>query len=275
MTYTNMFNNSEKTLEGKVVVQLHENPMKLGTYYGKVTRSTADDAAIATEMVKHTDLVRFNDMTPVMSAFVSSVMSLLGQGNCVRISGLGTFYPKVAGVVNTPTPTVADLGTLKVGFTNASDLHLAVQDVDIAAIVDTDYSPVIGECTNMDSMEHDTCAFGKMFRITGKYLRLAGAESDNCGCYFVPKLGDTYNPDTTKWNRVDDNQVYTNKPGELLIRVPALLASGDYYVIIRTKAPSTAPLVYKDDGTGKMIVDPACLLKTARFGVSEKPFEQL
>lgn len=275
MGYSNMFNNGEKSLEGKVVVQLHPNPMRSTSgqvqYYAKVVRSTADDAAVATEMTKHTDLVRFNDMTPVMSAFVASVKTLLGQGNCVRVSGLGTFYPRVVGGVTTPTPTVADLGQLKVGFTNAQDLHLAVADTEIAAIVDVDTNPAIASEVDMTSMDPGF-TISSTFTVKGKYLRLAGTAAQKCGLFLAPKLAaGGYDADETKWLRVDDDEVYTNKPSALLARCPSGAVSGSkYFLIIRTLAPSSVPLKYKDDGTGKMAVDPDCLLKTARFGVSEE-----
>lgn len=275
MAYTNMFNNSEKSLEGKVVVQLHPNTMpsagRKALYYAKVTRTTADDAAVATEMVKHTDLVRFNDMTPIMSAFVTSVKTLLGQGNAVRISGLGTFYPKVVGGINTPAPTVADLGPLKVGFTNAEELHLAVADTEIAAIVDADTSPQIASVLDMDTMKESSITANKALKVKGKMMRLAGDASDSCGLYFAPENAakTSYDTDETKWVRQDDLNVFTNKPGELLVKTPAALTSGTkYYIVIRTLCPASGGKIL-DDGT----VDPACLIKTPRFGASEQGYE--
>lgn len=264
-SYTNMFDNAEKTLEGKVVVRLHPNalPRKDGkkAYYARVVRTTADDAAVATEMVKHTDLVRFNDMTPVMTAFVSSVKTLLAQGNAVRVSGLGTFYLRSPGAILTPTPSVADLGELTIGFSTDVKLPLVVKDTEVSAIVDADTSPAFATVTNMDTMETDgTITPEKCITITGQRLRLAGKASDNCGLYFAPQAagGTGYDADESKWKRVADSEVYKNNPTNLLVRVPDSLAAGSWYIVVRTKSPASG--VAKDDKG---------LLKTPRFGVCE------
>lgn len=274
MAYANMFNNSEKELSGKVVVTLHQNPIKQGTYYGRVVRNVADDAAIATGMTKYTDVIKFIDIAPVMSAFVSEVKDELSRGNAVKISGLGTFYLRIPGAISTSTPTVADLGRLAIGFAADVKLPLTVKDTEVSAIVEKETMPEFGEVTDMDTMMSGSITSGKYVRIKGKYLAVAGEASEKCGVYVAPVASDgSYKADQSDWIRCDDADIRTNTATQVMVRMPAL-TSGSYKLAIKTRSPANGCKFAYDSTKANPWVpaDPSCLLKTPRLGITETAF---
>lgn len=260
MAMTNMFDAQMKAMEGKVVVTQIPNPFDKRKMMNHIVRNTADDAAVASEMAKHTDIVKFNDMTPVMSAFVASVKTLMGQGNAVRISGLGTFYLKAA-EMNESEESVSEFA---VSFTPDKSLTEAVQKAQTEVVTQSNTEPVILEVFNMDSLEEsEEITSGKGVEITGKRLRIAGEEGgmDGTGLFMVPcDSGGNYKDDKSDWIKVNSGEIKKNYMTQITFRVPWEL-EGKYRIAIVTRAPLSGSK--RED----------LLIKSERCGVSSMVFE--
>lgn len=270
MAIKKYFTHELSDLHDQVVARTQKNAMKPGKYFAKVVRETVGDDAIIKEMLKHTSSINDNDIIPVMTAFVDAIKVILQNGNAVSIGDLGIFYLACPGSYNTPTPTPGEIGEMVVKFKCNKNLHLAVKSTTVAAVVQSDTSPVIDSELDMQSMDTGFTA-GSQFTLEGSYLKVAGAASDNCGLYLVPENADgTYDSNETKWKRIDDDKIYVNKTSKLMARCPVVTSGDAYYMAVRTKAPSGGQLQYMTDPNDptKAIVDPACLLKTPRFGIS-------
>lgn len=266
----NMFNAEPKTLQGKVVITEMPSTFGTGAIVRHVVRNTADDAVIESEMAKNTDVIKKNDMTPVMSAFVKSVQTVISHGNAVRISGIGTFYIKVV-----QAKEEGEKETFEVSFTPAKELNMAAKKAQVEVVKQSETMPKIENVENMDTMEEDgSMTAGKFASINGKRLRIAGdgdsdsdggrgggVPEDGTGLYLVPcdEYGN-YKDDRSDWVRVEDRFIKRNVMTQVLFKVP-LGIKGRYRIGISTRAPLSG-------STREEL-----LIKKAKCSVSERVFE--
>lgn len=242
---SNLFNAKEKEMTGKVVVRTRPSYLVKGSTIQHVVRNTADDAAVATTMMAHTDIVKFCDMAVVMSAFVAGVKDLIANGNAVRISGLGTFYL-------TAKEGEEGKSDFDVGFTPDKDLVESAKTAEAHITMQSESEPAIESVIDVDTMEENgKISAGKFVILNGKRLRMAGiADDDASGTGGSGGLGGTkstgifmapcdnygnYKTDRSDWIRVEDKDIIRNFMTEVIFRVPDI--KGEYRVVILTKAP--------------------------------------
>lgn len=294
-TLTNMFAPETKTLQGKVIINEMPSPFNKNSIVRRVIRNTADDAVVANEMQEQTDIVKKNDITPVMSAFVKSVQLIISKGNAVRISGLGTFYIKVV-----PKSDEDEEDTFEVSFTADKKLNTYAQKVQAELVKQSETEPQVETVDNMYTMTENSDALtsGMAAIINGKRLRIAGDSSDGDGSNAstsgagsdsgggsnssagsagggaagsVPKDGTGlylvpcddyggYKVDRSDWIRVENRWIGRNVMTQVVFRVPEGI-TGHYRIAISTRAPLS--------GSKKEEL----LIKKARCSVSKKVFE--
>lgn len=164
----NLYDIKEKQMQGKVVVTTRPSYLIKGSTIQHVVRNTADDAVIATAMLAHTDIVKFNDMAVVMSAFVAGVKDLVANGNAVRISGLGTFYL-------TAKENEDGSSEFDIGFTADKELTESAKKAEAKVTMQSESAPAFESVINMETMEENgRISAGKFAFINGKRLRVAG-----------------------------------------------------------------------------------------------------
>lgn len=229
---SNMFSVPEKVIPGKLVVKTRPSPLVEGSTIYHVMRRTADDAAVATEMTEHTDIVKFNDMSAVMSAFVTSVQKLVANGNAVRVSGLGTFY-------FTAKEGEDGGNEFGVGFAPDKDLTEAAQSAEARVVMKSDSSPVIETIGDMETMttveENGKVTSDEFCVLDGRQLRVAG-DAVETGIFMVPCDKDgNYKKDMSDWVRTSDAVIWKNTMREVIFRVPKV--AGLHRICIATKAP--------------------------------------
>jgi hypothetical protein len=97
--------------------------------------------------------------------------------------------------------------------------------VTITGVADT--SAFIAQATNVKTGSiNDLLTVGRNLRISGSKIKIAGDNPAN-GVWFV-------NQDTQERTRVDDTDVATNNPAELMIIIPELTA-GTYTLEVTTQ----------------------------------------
>lgn len=273
----NMFAPESKTLKGKIVITEIQNPFGKGAVVRHVVRNTADDAVVASEMVKNTDIIKQNDITPVMGAFVKSVQTIISHGNAVRISGLGTFYIKTVSSDGTEADKKEGLKgneTFEVSFTPAKSLNQAAQKAQVETVKQCESEPKVETVQNMDTLQEGTdLSAGKVAMINGKRLRIAGdsdgsnganggcVTKDGTGLYLVPcDVYGNYKSDRSDWTRVQDCYIGRNVMTQVVFRVPSGLF-GQYKLAIATRAPLCGSIRKE------------LLIKKARCSVSNMVFD--
>lgn len=246
----NIFDMHEKTMQGQVVLTQRPSPLVEGKDVLHVVRNVADDAALVTEMTKHTDVLRFNDLSVVMSAFVASVKEIISSGNAVRVSGVGTIYL---------TAAEGGDGTVQfgVGFTPDKGLVDAAQKAQVQKVLKTDSAPVITSVENMETREQGGALDADGWAmLRGSRLRVAGDASET-GVFFAPCDGNgRYKADMSDWVRCNSKFIVRNLMREILFRLPPAI-KGQYRIAVVTRSPING-------SKGK-----EHLLKNARVGVSE------
>ena len=85
---------------------------------------------------------------------------------------------------------------------------------------------------------NQTVTAGSVVKVTGTRLKLGG---DDWSVSFAPALEDgTMNTDTTSWVKVEESNIFRNKPKELNFFVPSTLTAGSsYYIVVRTSFVSS------------------------------------
>lgn len=273
---TNMFDPQTKKMNGKVIITEMPSPFNKSNIVRRVIRNTADDAVVAGEMLEQTDIVKVNDITPVMSAFVKSVQSIISHGNAVRISGLGTFYIKVLpkgeseGANNGNTSGIKEEDVFEVSFTPDKKLNEYAKKAQVELVRQSETEPQVETVDNMYDMTEDSSELtaGAAAIINGKRLRIAGDEesagsapADGTGLFLVPcDAFGNYKVDRSDWIRIENRWIGRNVMTQVVFKVPKGV-SGHYRLAISTRAPLC--------GSTKEEL----LIKKARCSVSKKVFE--
>jgi hypothetical protein len=143
-------------------------------------------------------------------------------------TGWYTASVSIKGVFDSPTEKFnAAKHTVMFDFKQGSLLRkeLGAVTVDITGVADT--SAYIAQVTDVKTGSiNDLLTPNRNLRINGSKIKIAGNNTAN-GVYFV-------NPDTHERTRVDDTDMVTNNPSELVIVIPAL-AAGTYRLEVTTQ----------------------------------------
>lgn len=214
-------------------VTLHENNFtKDGTYYATVSRNTAKFKNILSEIAEDN-----KGMDPYMLQFAAiliqkKILKMLEQGKAVNVLDLGTMY--IAMKCNAKGKSdVSESGNFYIKFTPTSLANEAISSLSVDKVVYADRSPEITEITDLSDVESkNTLTKGKPCRITGSRLKLGG---ENWGIYFAPVDSEgKMNSDESSWAKVDESNLFRNKPTELNFFLMDSLSEGSWQIVLRT-----------------------------------------
>lgn len=213
-------------------VTLHENNFtKDGTYYATVSRNTATFKNILSEIAEDN-----KGMDPYMLQFAAiliqkKILKMLEQGKAVNVLDLGTMY--IAMKCNAKGKSdVSESGNFYIKFTPTTLANEAISSLSVDKIVYADGSPEITTITDLSDTEAEgSLTAGKPCRLSGSRLKLGG---DGWGIWFAPVDSERkMSADETSWVKVEEANLFRNKPSELNFFVPALTA-GTYQIVLRT-----------------------------------------
>jgi len=214
-------------------VTLHENNFtKDGTYYATVSRNTATFKNILSEIAEDN-----KGMDPFMLQFAAiliqkKILKMLEQGKAVNVLDLGTMY--IAMKCNAKGKSdVSESGNFYIKFTPTNLTNEAISSLSVDKIVYADGSPEITAIADLSNAEaNGSITKGKPCRITGSRLKLGG---ETWGIYFAPVDSDgKMNSDESQWTKVNESNLFRNKPTELNFFVPDSLSEGSYRIVLRT-----------------------------------------
>jgi hypothetical protein len=117
--------------------------------------------------------------------------------------------------------------TILFEFHQGAQLRKELDSVDIQILGVADISLSITQVTDVKTGSvNDIITPNRNLRIHGHKLKIAGEKKTN-GVYFI-------NQDTKESTKVDDSDIVTNNPSELIVVIPAL-AAGTYKVKVTTQ----------------------------------------
>ncbi|MDR1096628.1 MAG: DUF4469 domain-containing protein [Tannerella sp.] len=166
-------------------------------------------------------------MEHAVNLFLTEMGYLLCDGFSVN-TGWFTAGPQIKGVANSPKEQYSkEKHTLLFEFHQGALLRkeLGNVTVEILGVADTD--AVITQVVDVKSGSvNDLLTPNRNLRIAGYKIKIAGNHAAN-GIYFV-------NQATEERTRVDDSDVVTNNPSELIVVIPPL-AAGTYLLEATTQ----------------------------------------
>ncbi|MDR1224080.1 MAG: DUF4469 domain-containing protein [Tannerella sp.] len=143
-------------------------------------------------------------------------------------TGWFTAGPQVRGVANNPREQYdSEKHTLLFEFHQGATLRKELANVTVEILGVADTEAVITRVTDVKTASvNDLLTPGRNLKIAGYKIKIAGSNAAN-GIYFV-------NQATSDRIRVDDSDVVTNNPSELIVVIPDL-ASGTYLLEVTTQ----------------------------------------
>ncbi|MDR2138884.1 MAG: DUF4469 domain-containing protein [Tannerella sp.] len=134
----------------------------------------------------------------------------------------------VKGVVNSPTEQYSkEKHTLLFEFHQGAHLRSELEHVEVEILGVADTDAVIAQVVDVKTGSiNDLLTPNRNLKIAGHKIKIAGDKAAN-GIYFV-------NQATAERTRVDDSDIVTNNPSELIVVIPAL-AAGTYQLEITTQ----------------------------------------
>jgi hypothetical protein len=147
--------------------------------------------------------------------------------------------PHVRGVANNPREQYdKDKHTLLFEFHQGALLRRELENVLVEILGVADTGAVIEEVIDVKTGSvNDLLTPNRNLRITGFKIRIAGDHADN-GIYFV-------NQSTAERTKVDDSDIVTNNPSEVMVVIPALTA-GIYRVEVITQYSGNNKVILKE-----------------------------
>jgi hypothetical protein len=167
----------------------------------------------------------------VMEHAVNLFHKELGYQLCDGFSvntGWYTAGPQVRGVANSPKEQYdSEKHTLLFEFRQGSLLRKELENVDIEILGVADTDAAIIQVTDVKTGSvNDLLTPNRILKIAGYKIKVAGGNAAN-GIYFV-------NQDTAERTKVNDSDIATNNPSELIVMIPEL-AAGTYRVEVTTQ----------------------------------------
>lgn len=240
---------SEETMEQGLNVTLHVNTLdKEGSYYASVNSRVASVKS-ALRNIRNED--NGADVTTVkhgLELYNRQVISLLSQGYSVKLLDLGVLVIKRRGKVKDKSEAET-LSGFTVEFIPGDDVLRAVENLSVDAVLTVDKSPVLASVTDLSRKASDgTVTIGQPVQVLGRNLKV-NVEDDEL--YFVPQTEDGEPvADKERWIRVENDQIFRNKPTELNLFVPGTLAAGATYRLLIKSAYNSSGRPRKGTLTG-------------------------
>ena len=160
------------------------------------------------------------------------ILKMLEQGKAVNVLDLGTLY--IAMKCNARGKSdVSESGNFYIKFAPTPLANEAIASLSVDKVVFADGSPEITTITDLSSGREDgSLSPGEPCRIRGGRLKIGGEKG---GVFFAPvDSSGNLNMDEGVWTKVDDKDLFRNKPTELNFFVPETLAAGAYKIVLRT-----------------------------------------
>lgn len=181
-------------------------------------------------------------MNHAVDLFMKEVGYNLCDGFSINADGWFTASPHIKGVFDSPTEKFnPEKHRIGFEFHQGSVLRKELEGVTVEILGVADSSLSVAQVTDVKTGSiNDRLTPGRNLRIGGVKLKVAGDNPAN-GVWFV-------NMNTQERTRVDDTDVVSNMPSELMIIIPELTA-GAYLLEVVTQFGSNAKQLLKEPRT--------------------------
>lgn len=229
-------NDKKNSLTDKVNVTMH--PVALSEKdisYAKVQRETAYIGNVIDSILKYNKTLDRETLLFTAGLFRNGILELLQTGKAVDLLEMGILYIKPDGGMETASPGINDVPSMKVAFTPSELALEAVKGVSVAADVTATTAPEITEVFDMHTRKKGTeITSGQTVRIKGKRLKVAG-NNDETGVFLAScDENGKYSENISEWIQIKNDELIDNTGSVLLFNVPVEAKPGAYRLIVRT-----------------------------------------
>ena len=211
---------SEETMEQGLNVTLHVNTLdKEGSYYASVNSRVASVKSALRNIRNEDKGVDVTTIKHGLELYNRQVISLLSQGCSVKLLDLGVLVIKRRGKVKDKNEAET-LSGFTVEFIPGDDVLRAVENLSVDAVLTVDKSPVLASVTDLSRKASDgTVTIGQPVQVLGRNLKVNEEDGEPVA-------------DKERWIRVENDQIFRNKPTELNLFAPGTLAAGATYRLL-------------------------------------------
>ncbi len=232
---------SEEAIQPSINITLHKNFLdKNRSYYAKVHTKVASVKAVLSRINEENKGVDVVTLKNGLELYDKQVIKLLKEGYSVKILDLGVLIIKHRGKV-ADKAEADNLSDFTVEFIPNEKVLEAVKNLEVdAVLVGNGKEPVMSEITDLARKVSDgKITAGKGVRLMGHNIKM-DLEKDEL--YIVPQNEDgTAVESMAQWYRVDNEDIFRNKPTEINFTAPLGLENGvEYRIVVR---------YWKKDGT--------------------------
>ncbi|MBI9062689.1 MAG: DUF4469 domain-containing protein [Marinilabiliaceae bacterium] len=190
---------------------------------------TITSKTLVEQMIGKGSTVTKAEALSVIEEFEYAVVKAVKNGNNVS-TDLFKIYPSVSGVFSDREDGFDNSRhAIKLNLNPGKRLSEAITDMDLKKVEITSPKPILQQFINLKSNEiNETLTPGQIAAIKGSLLKFDPADMQQ-GVFLINESGTE--------TRVTN--VIKNKPSELMFFVPDSLATGSYYVEVRTIFPKS------------------------------------
>lgn len=234
-------------LSSSVNVTVHKNHLdtKNITSYAKVCRKTADVENVIAKIAKKNGSL--DEATLMHSAilFKNGIIEQLKAGYAVNLFNLGVLYLRVSGSIEGDNPSAAEIPSVSAAFCASDEFLSEIGTVQVGeAIKEKSESVISGFEERFGYLTDGTCYKGKLVRLTGQRLKVAGEDEDKTGIFFAGQdENGSHSADESTWLKVTN--IGTNTPSVLEFYPPEGVSEGKSYSLILRTASGNGSRVNK------------------------------
>lgn len=190
-----------------------------------VNKAYTEDEVIE-KLLRKRNIVSKPDLLGVMSALKDTFVDIIREGNGLKLSWLKLSFSMKGNFPTANAQRDPERNPLEINLNPGSLLTDILDEVELERVTKPSFGPVITEFFDATSRTNNSrITPGEQFEITGERLRIAGRNPDEIGLYLRAEGGTE--------TRVE--KLLRNAPGYISGRMPDVLESGSYKLVIKTQ----------------------------------------
>ena len=198
-----------------------------GNYIARVVVNKAyTEDEVIDKLLRKRNLVSKPDLRGVMSALKDTFVDIIREGNGLNLSWLKLSFSMKGNFRTANAQRDPEKNTLEINLNPGSLLTDVLDEVELERMSKPSFGPVIAGFFDATSRTNNSrITPGEQFEITGERLRIDGRNRDETGLYLRAEDG----------TEIKVDKLLRNDPGYISGRMPDILESGNYKLVIKTQ----------------------------------------
>ena len=198
-----------------------------GNYIARVVVNKAyTEDEVIDKLLRKRNIVSKPDLRGVMSALKDTFVDIIREGNGLNLSWLKLSFSMKGNFRTANAQRDPERNPLEINLNPGSLLTDTLAEVELERVTKPNFGPVITEFFDATSRTNNSrITPSEQFEITGERLRIDGQNPNEIGLYLRAEDG----------TEIKVEKLLRNDPGYISGRMPDVLESGSYKVVIKTQ----------------------------------------